>query len=374
MDDNDEIIKQNILNREILFEIILTAVFISFGTNLIVNSLLNINNLINEIVFITGIIIVLGSSIFLIYTNFKKFDRSVLIKGFIIYNSKDNELIDIDEYELSRDLISNLNAAFKEDKSLKKIWDTIPLKKVFEFSVKEGSFNRKKYKTSSKELIEELFEYIFLDTLSTTLTDFFNKKEFEEKNLIKYERDDIPDVLLKNRFLDLFSKPMEQREFFVEDYLNDEDDFSSTVLAQGRNGVLYKKFDLVLPKNTRIQRLGHHKIRLESDQMTMTFKIIFQGCGTVLPSDFEKYYLGLNFEPAKFKEYELSLKIDIKFKIQSLFSYNGWNYHKWLDQYLKTLNRNNSMKHFFKSINWNQTRALFYMIEKRKKSDKKSDQ
>jgi hypothetical protein len=371
MVENDEIIKQNVLSRGVLLEIILIAVFVSFGLNLIVTSFPNINSPFNITLLFIGVIIVLISLLVLIYKNFKKFNRTLSIKSFIMYDEEENVLIDIDSYYLSNQLISNLNSAFKEEKILKEIWDDIPLNEVFG----DPMISREEYETSAKEIIEELFEYFVLDSLSSTLNVFFNREEFEYNDLINFNINDIPDDVLNNRFLKLFSKPMEEREVFKKDLMEGEPDGvflidgdeKTLVIHRGRDGVLYKTFNLVLPKGTKIERLGPHTIQLESSHMIINFDIIFDGYRTLLPTDFEKYYLDLNRDLdglLRYYAYSLDLKIDVRFKIRSLFSNTGWNYHKWLDEYLKTLNKQISMNQFFKSINWEQIRTILYIMEK----------
>jgi hypothetical protein len=166
MSKNNEIIKQNFLSRELLLEIILTTVFISFGLNLIVTSFSNLNEF--NTMFVIGAIIVISSVIVLIYNNFKKFDRTITLKGFIVYDAKENRIIDVDNYGLSNELVRNLNAAFEEDKSIKILWDAAPLRYVF------GPLELERYTTSAKEIIEEAVECIVFHRLSFTLQDFFN--------------------------------------------------------------------------------------------------------------------------------------------------------------------------------------------------------
>jgi len=376
MEEKDKIIKQNILSREVILEVILISIVISLGTNLIANSLWDLNKITNIFFFIIGTLIVIISSSMLIYKNFKKFSRSVTFKGFIIYDEKRNKLIDVDRYDLSYHISNYLKAAFNEDKSLKIIWKKVPLKKVFKHLLEKN----KEYKTSAKEIISEVFEYIILDILSTTLTDFFNREGFDEKNLTEYKRQDIPDVLLHNRFLNLFSKPMNQREAFVKDLLKKETRVKDLLknsgknyeitMSTGRGGALYSKFDLVLPKNTRIKRIEKNKILLESDKIKLEFEITFDGLCTILPHDFQSLYIGLKFEPTRYHVYRLVLDLDIKFKFKSFFSSSGWKYYEWLDKYLNELEECISMEYFFKSLNWKNIRALIHTMNVKKKKSK----
>ena len=187
----DSIIEQNILNRKKLFKIILTAIIISLGTNLIANSLYNLNKIINIVFLIIGLLIVVISLFVLIFIIFKT-NQSRKFEGFFIYDPKTNKLIDVINYPLSWDLLDNLNAAFSEDKDIKAIWNKKPLKKIFAPPFEKIDDD----KMSAREIIIELFEYLILDELSVTLEDFFSKEGFDEKNLEKYERNGIPDILL----------------------------------------------------------------------------------------------------------------------------------------------------------------------------------
>jgi uncharacterized protein YlaN (UPF0358 family) len=218
--------------------------------------------------------------------------------------------------------------------------------------------------------------------LSSTLHHFFNINDF--KDLKIYEREDIPDVLLDNRFLNLFSKPMDQREAF-KDSLEEEKEAGVFFESKGeetlflrydKTGALYRRLHLVLPAGTSIKRHDPHGIVLESNHIVLNFDIIFDGYNTVLPEYFQKYYLGLDLEfisenewldILRFQVFEIKLKIDVKFKIRSLFSNTVWNYNKWLDTYLNSLKKEISRDYFFESINWEQTKTLLYIMEKKRK-------
>lgn len=375
--ENNAIIKQNIISKDLLLEIILTAIFVSFGLNLVVASFSNINGEFNIIMLIIGAIIVIISSISLIYINFKKFDRKFTINGFIVYDAKENRLIDVNDYGLSNKLVRDLNSAFKEDKSLETIWNNSPLRDICadQLIEKEDSV------ITAKEMIDELFEYFIFDRLSSTLTTFFYNDKFNEKDLKIYEREDIPETLLNNCFLNLFSKPMDQREAFGDlgekkqngVFLVDDDE-KILFACYGKGGALYNRLHLVLPVGTNVKRHKPNGIVLESDQMIITFNILFDGTNTLLPRYFLNYYLDLKNEFVninelnsilRFQVFNLKLSVGVKFKVRSLFSNSVWKYNKWLDNYLNSLNNEISKDHFFKSINWDQILAILYMVEEK---------
>lgn len=377
MVEDEGIIEQNVLSRGILFEVILTVVFISFGLNLIVASFTNLTNSFNLVLLVVGLVIVIISVMVLIYSNFQKFNKSLTLKGFFVYDAKENKLIDVENYGLSNELIGNLNSAFVEDSSLQNIWDDVPLRYVF------SPIRVEDYATSSKEIIEECLEYYIFQRLSTTLHYFFNNSGFNEKDLNIYERDDIPGVLLCNRFLNLFSMPIDQREPFKDKELDgvffEEDGEETLFMTFGKGGALYHRLHLVLPSGTNVKRNELNGIVLESNQMVLTFDIIFEGFNTLLPASFQKYYLDLDLEfvsedesndVLRFQIFDIGLKIDVRFKLRSLFSKSVWKYTKWLDKYLNILNKEMSKDKFFESINWEQIQTLLYIQNKNRCKEK----
>lgn len=147
----------------------------------------------------------------------------------------------------------------------------------------------------------------------------------------------------------------------------------------GKGGALYHRLHLVLPIGTNVKRHNPNGIVLESNQMVLNFDILFEGFNTILPRYFQKYYLDLDLEfvsedenndVLRFQVFEIGLKIDVKFKIRSLFSKSVWKYNKWLDSYLNILNKEMSKDHFFESIKWEQIQTLLY-IQNKNNSKKK---
>lgn len=373
MDKNEaDIIKKNILSRELLFQIILTAIFISLGTNLIVTAINNLNNLINCIELILGIMIVLISSIILIYLNFIKYDRVVPLNGFFLYDIHENAIYNVEGYSFSKTLSDYLNSALNENESMNEIWEKDSLKEFYNISfltLPIGKYPR----TSAKEIIEELTEYIILEILSQTLSKYF-QSSFLANNTRTYKRKDIPDILLENRFLNLFSMPMEERKCF-KGYTDPIRNITVT-RAFGKDRQMFQKFELILPKNTKIKRLKPHKIILESDYISIELNTIFTGETSHHDSfEFRKYYLGLDIVPKTYgtcgrgicgigiQGFKVQVNIDIKFKWRSLFSITSWKYIKWLDYYVTGLNKEISADYFLESINWNQTCALMHLLE-----------
>jgi len=69
----------------------------------------------------------------------------------------------------------------------------------------------------------------------------------------EYGRNSIPDILLQNRFLRLFSEDMDNPEAFVERPSSISCD-GKVVYAMGKNRAIYSYFSLALPENSKVYR------------------------------------------------------------------------------------------------------------------------
>lgn len=362
---------QSILNnKKILIELIAAAIVIGLGVSFIASGIFDYFNFQNKNLIFILIGIVLTSIGFVYYLN-KLFGRkrfSKKIEGFFILDRKNKKVIDIDNYDYSNKLASNLKYAFTEDKALKKTWDKIDFDDIF----KKGE--------KFLKIIDEASEYYLLEKLSTHLSVYFNNSKFDKEELIEYERNDIPDVLLNNRFLELFSKPMDQRESFISDEDIDgvfeikkkgKKKSVGKVVSSFRNGVMYSHFDLKLPKNSKLKRNSDNSISLITERFTLNLKTIISGINTYIPHEYEKHYLGINYSsdlPAFIATYE----IEVHFHMLSLFKTNSWQYYQWVDSFINRIETDVSQNYYFnEKIEWNKTYPIIKMLKDKKGTDKK---
>ena len=74
-------------------------------------------------------------------------------------------------------------------------------------------------------------------------------------NVINLDQKSIPDILLENRFLKLFSEDPNNRMSFVND--DSENDYENVVKSY-QNGAIFRRFQLNLPKGSKVFRLEKH--------------------------------------------------------------------------------------------------------------------
>lgn len=311
---------------------------------------------------------------------FKGLSNSEVIRGFIIRDAKENKLIKIDRYPFSKEIVKYLNAAFAENPDIKAIWEREPLR--------NNTLNDlvKWDKNLSKQLIHEAVEYYVIEELSYHLSSYFNNELFKEEHVQEISRNEIPEILYENRFLQLFSKPMKERAAF--ETVNGKEEIKETkelvidgkkifvtvgdtVFANGKDGARYQKFDLVLPLKTSVKRLDKHNISIETDRFTLNIKTIVDSKAK-LPEGFWEYYLNRHPLEKFHNVFGIKLEINIRFKAKNFFLKNKWEYFGWIDSFLERLNSNFSLISFFEKLDWDKAYTVLQIMELNKQQGEKS--
>ena len=151
--------------------------------------------------------------------------------------------------------------------------------------------------------------------------------------------------------LELFSKPMEEREAFLPKGKNIEVRHGSNVVyAIGEGGALFDHFELMLPRGTTVSRIDPRSIQLKTNRFSMRVVVGFEGFNSVLPRKFEDLYLGRGIKNVT--GYQVDLDITVHFNPWSLLSATGWEYYRWLDSFLDRIDTEFSFTRFLEDIGW----------------------
>ena len=347
-------------NQKNSYELIMTAVLIAIGVNLLSTGIVNLLAFSHRdiVLIIVGVAISIGVVVKIFNTKLKGLNKTISIKGFIIYNEKDKQLVKIPEYGISEDMVRYLESAFSENKALEMLWkrDLIGESKVVGGKPGENAIGITSY---SGAIFIELLEYCVIEKLSTHLADYFNNY-YEKPKIREYGKTDIPEILLQNRFLKLFSEDMNNRAAFAgaDAPWNQDPEKAGTIIVAYSSGALYKRFDLVLPENSKIIRKNKNEIVIETPILRITISCLFGGFGTILKAGFHKYYLCINNARNKYHDYQFNVEVSVKFKFRSLFSKEKELYYAWIDSFLDTLANYVGQKEFFEKINWDTAYTL----------------
>jgi len=351
-------------NQKNTYELIFTSVLIAVGVNLLSTGIIDLLGIQYKNIFL----IVIGGilSLFVIirisYSKITELNQTTKIDGFVIYNEDSHEIVGVPEYEISMNMVQYLQAAFSENKALEKLWT---MDGIGRFKLVGGCPGERALaiSTHSGALFIELLEYCVIEKLSTHLTDYFNNPHGKQR-IKEFQKSDIPEVLLKNRFLKLFSEDMINRAIFVcdEEYTDNIKCDGEIVYAHNSSGGFYHRFDLTLPEKSKISRKNKNEIVIETPILTLTISCLFGGFGTVLKSGFYKYYLGIKSPSFAYHDYQFNVEIAVKFKLKALFSKETEVYYAWIDSFLDNLSHYVSQEAFFERINWDTIYAALRCI------------
>lgn len=336
----NKVIERLTISRSMLLEVVVAAFLLgicaSLSASVAYDSLRNKPHFLYLLIFVLSVICML----FLFKKLWSARKASIDIDGFLIYSDKSNRIVNVPRYHLSEEICDYLNSAFSENEAIKRQWDNQPIANQYKRDV------NRPYK-ASMSLIQEAIEYYVLESLSIHLTDYFDQEKYDDSELKEFKRDDVPSVLFTNRFMDLFSSPMENRLSFMDNGGVTE---GTVVMSMGKNGERYSKFDLVLPKDATIFR-DNDSIVIETSKFKLKLTASFNGCGYVTPVAFEEYYLGIE----SFRDslaFNVSFRAEVDFKWLSTVSPTKWDYHAWLDGFFESIEKEMSADKFFDKINW----------------------
>jgi len=365
MKSREKIVDAIILGRARLFELLMAALLLAFGVNLVSGSLPQSLNLSPLGTFLIGLVFCIAPAGYLLFRFLGRREQVREYEAFFLYSKKQNSLVDVPRYDFAEKLTMYLKAAFVENEALKVLWDKEPLGGTGkDLSGSEGEGQRPSI-PRSKHMMSELIGYYVFEKLSTHLADYFEQGEFAQQNLCEFGRKDIPEVLLSNRFLELFSRPMEDRSHFVQDSF--EEHSNQVIYAGDEHGALYNKFELVLPGRSSVLRPERDSVEIHTGRMRILIQVRFDGLRENLPTGFQEAYLGFHqLEDYLFDLHPFEVKVVVKvvFKFGALLSRKGWEYYRWIDSFLDTLNEDLSKKEYFSRLGWESAYTV-HMLQNR---------
>lgn len=299
------------------------------------------------------------------------FGKSVTHKATALMSveGKKNKSLEIDGYGFNWEFNMVLASLFAENKAIKKQWTDSPL--GHDYRDKTISIEEFK-KSTSQKLAKEIVEYVYLHSLSTHLTDYFNKDTYDKKMLVELGRNDLADLVTSNRVLDMISKDMADRNAFTEKKRDrkEAEPEGEIVMQWVSNGAMYAKFDLILPKGSKLLREKDGSITIKNSSLTLNFKVVSDGFGKVVDYLFERYYMGIDAKklPMDIKHYDIDIVTTISIKPTLLIFPKRISYQLWSESFLDSIHKQFSFDAFLHNINWKTVKTVLYVEAKKEKS------
>lgn len=239
----------------------------------------------------------------------------------------------------SNNVFSYFNYAFNESKDIKAIWENNYLDSI-----------KIEREHKGLKLIEEVTEYILLDTVSKHLQSYFSSEKISKNKTTVLYRNEISEVITKNNFLDLFSKPKEERSAFINPQESSTDSY-------------FKEFELELPEKSQLIREKDGSITIKNMRFSLNFKINYRDKSPLIPMEYISLFYDLG--RAECEQFQFEIKTKIKFNYSTFISNKGWEYYSWLDSLLKNVEDDFCPIKFSKDINWTSNQLLIDYFHKK---------
>jgi hypothetical protein len=380
---------EGILSRRKEFiQLVFVAAVLAFGISLLAGAVLDFQAVSRRTFELGGASLVVVALVWVLAITFetRKFSRE--FEAFFLFDPKTKRIIQIREYDFSEDLRQAIEATLLENKAFARTWSIEPLAKAQGRARRPGSdiadqgkdpkgkrepgapdflaitkveWEGHAEQPKSAELLREAIEYVFLQHLSTHLSDYF--ADFPDEDLLvrEYERKDIPSLLLENRILSLLTKPIEEREVFIKAFAGKggtpEGDLYS---IHSSDGAIYDRFDLRLPRETRITRPTAGTIVLENNRIKLSVMVDYDGSDALVPFDFVQFYVGE--DPFEVQAKHVGIQMEYEVKPLSLLRRGGWEYYQWVDTFATGFQTEMSAAEFFRRIGWDTVSTLIHII------------
>lgn len=305
------------------------------------------------------------------------------LKGAIFIDSAKNELINVRGYELAKDLSRTMAAVKAESRAIYSEWENDPLvqkKKRVEppptsddsehkqklrgepsyisiFRVEVGDDHLTKPKASL--LLDEALQFVLLEELSTHLSAYFTNSNNDQ--ISELSRNDIPAFLLKNRVLSLLTTPIEQRDVFLKAFPVQENRPDGVLFSLwGSDGSMYSRFDLNLPKGSKVSFLSRGALRIETKRLDLEISGRYTGSTAVVSRTFVDHYMGRSWDEVELRNVEVVLKGRVK--PLALLSDKGWEHYHWLDSFRTRLRKSVDLEAFLNEIHWSAVEPMLYSL------------
>jgi len=335
-------------------ELVLTTVLIAAGINLIVIGISSLIPQVNTYVsIISGIVLIILSLGFVLYSSFMQSCQKRIINAVVIYNKENMSVIRVPNYGFSEDIYRYLNAAISEDSNIMGIWtqDKLGVTDIFNNASPDATHIAV---SRSGAVLNQLIEYLVLKKLSIFTTDYFNLPSFNKKKIKTLKRVDVADLVASNIFLNLFSRPTYERLAF-------DNKPTKMVYGYGKNGAIYDRFELTLPDKCEVSRKDHNIISIKHPYFKLTISPAFTGFGAIVPTSFLKKYLKQE-DINNLSCFKVRIGIDLKFSWRAFFM-NKTEYYTWIDNYIDSIEQYASFKQFRNKIQWDTVEAILLSMK-----------
>ena len=330
--------------RSNLFKNFFLVTLLSVGIALVTNALTKDAE--TAIVIIPGVACVLFVAFFYLKEYLGCSSYEVKVES-VLSVDKNKQIIEISRFLFSEKLYRTVISVLSENKAYRKLWEEA-------FEDETGKENK------GKDFVREFLECQFVYWLSLELNSYFTITD--DQAIDKIRREQIPDVLIRNRVIELISKPYEEREKFQSVIGNKNEDLEQGEIFYigGEDDVFFDRLEIELPRKSRVYR-EKDALVIKHRTFNIRFESEFHGYGAVLPRMFERSYMNRSMNETD--NYQIVMKMSIGLNPLFLFYIRDWKYLGWIDQIEEKFVEYFSLDKFIERIGYEQalTTHILYL-------------
>lgn len=296
--------------RNHLFKNFILVAALSSGVSLIANTITK--DCSNYIALIPGVACILYVAIVYLKEYFASSSYDTKINTLFSVDEQ-YHVIPIDRFVFSEDLNRAVISVFAENKTYESLW-----REAFTSKIEDSKKGR--------AFVVEFVEYLFIKLVSLKLNSYFVDVDNSAVDVIG--RNQIPEILINNRVIEMISKPYEEREKFQKAIDKKDSVKGKVVYMGGEDGALYDSLEIELPRGSNVSKDGGELV-ISNRNFTIRFEARFDGFSAVTPRHFESFYMKRFLHDTHC--FKIRMKMSIQLKPLFLFSMRDRQYLGWLD-------------------------------------------
>lgn len=351
------LISEHQRNREYLLELLLLAVSLSLAVNLVSGWIADLMG--DFIPGFVGLIAVAFCVSTIAALRFRRRAVNLHLEATFVLD-KNGHPVPIAGYHFAEEFCQVIDAVFAENEALRQQWESEPPNRTDIESVWE----KRRSLGGGYRLVREVAEYIVLDKISEHVQEYFRADRFVGERLQCYTRESVPDVLLNNRVLELISRDVQDRPAFSST-LTDNKPGVVVISQHGPDGY-YNRFELTLPKGTRVGRTEDGGVVFENRAIRFEVRVDFEGFCHYLDSTFCQFLIRESYRDLDPRVVGVIVNASLKWRF--IFTRQYRTYHWWIESLLTELEDSIALDAFKARIGWDQTGPLLAALTEHEKS------
>lgn len=309
--------------RAEILEIILIAIILALGINLISSGISAIVDIKNILVILIGTAICISVILYYLKIKIQSMGINKIVVGNIVLNVKNKRLYGILQYRSSYQIKDYINAILLENKEISNRYAK---------SVK----NIENYYESDYKLQNSYFSYIVNSAIEYQIINLLIDAIYlRNGDIQELDLNSVPKNIADNVFVKVLSRDWRKRKVFIN--CDEEVEDEELVYLKTDEGYIYNKLVIRIPKNSTIEKYKNSLV-VKSKLYKITIQWGIENGHLPFP-DMEFYNFCFSDEEINFNDIEFSYFIDIKveYSLLAIFSKKAIKENLWVENFINTI-------------------------------------